>query len=326
MKDLTIKFVDFWPSFDVRNNKFVSALSDKFNVRVLDDDSDARPEMLFYSVYGTEHYNYPDCIKIYYTGENDVPDFNECDYALSFHQIDFDGRHLRYPLFMTYEVDRALVPPILTDKAALKRGFCSLLMRNSQNCARERLDIIDAVNEYKSVAFGGPYRNNIGEQVPIDGKIDFIVNYKFNLALENSSIPGYVTEKIVESFAAPTVPIYWGAPDIDDDFNPESFINVANYPSLSAFITDLKDIDNDDNRYLKMLRAPRLKERKELEFDHRLSKFLCRIATHMTMKRPMQAWQKGIYRRNHIMRCALSRPRLLNLTARLLKIKGEMFD
>lgn len=321
MKDIAIKFVDFWPSLNVRNNKFVSALSVKFNVKVLDDDSDTQPDILFYSVFGTKHYDYPDCIKIYYTGENDVPDFNECDYALSFHKIDFDGRHLRYPLFMTYEVDQALLPPALTDEAAVNCGFCSLLMRNSQNCARERLEIIDIVNEYKPVAFGGPYRNNIGNLVPVDGKIDFIANYKFCLALENSVIPGYVTEKIVEPFAAPTVPIYWGAPDVEEDFNPEAFINVASYPSFSAFLADLKDIDNNNERYLRILRAPRIKEGNALEFDQRLSEFLCGIATQMTFKRPMQAWQKSLYRRNHIMNRAFSRPGLLKLAARLLKIK-----
>lgn len=194
-------------------------------------------------------------------------------------------------------------------------------MRNYQDCDKTRLDIIDAVNEYKPVAFGGPYRNNIGGPVDEDGKIAFVAKYKFNLALENSSLPGYITEKIVEPFAAPTVPIYWGAPDVDNDFNPESFINVSNYDSISNFIADLKAIDNDPNRYLNILRAPRLNKESGIDFEEQLADFLCNIGSFMAKKRTMYAQQNDIYQRNHIMNRALSRPRLRNLIGNILGIK-----
>lgn len=35
--------------------------------------------------------------------------------------------------------------------------------------------------------------------------------YKFTIAFENQSYPGYVTEKIADALMAGTVPIYWGA-------------------------------------------------------------------------------------------------------------------
>lgn len=306
---------------DVYDNNFVRALSAKFKVNVLDPDSGEDPDLLFYSALGCEHYKYSNCMKIYYTGENDIPNFNECDYALSFHNIEFDGRHMRYPLYMSYEIDRALCPPQLTDEEALRRDFCSLLMRNNHNCDKTRLEIIDAVESVKPLAYGGTYRNNVGGRIPWDGKIEFIANYKFNLALENSALPGYVTEKIVEPFAAPTVPVYWGAPDVDEDFNPEAFINVGSYTSIDKFIADLKEIDSNDDRYLSILRAPRLKEGKSLEFEQRLSDFLCSIADNMKPKRSMYAWQKNLYRRNRIMNKTFSSPKLLNLMGRILKIK-----
>lgn len=320
MKEISIKFVDFWPSLDVNENNFTRALRSKFNVRVIPAHSREIPDILFYSVFGNEHYRYRNCVKVYYTGENDVPDFNECDYALSFHHIDFGERHMRYPLYMTYELADALNPPMLSDSAALDRGFCSLLMRDFNNCDRRRLQIIDAVADYKPIAYGGPFRNNIGGPVEVDGKIPFIAKYKFNLALENSALPGYITEKIVEPFAAPTVPIYWGAPDIADEFNPEAFINVDDYESPDTFISSLREIDNDSRRYLSMLRAPRLRPDQSVDFNERLADFLCKIADDLKIQRPMSAMSENFYRRNYILKRTFGHDRLINTLARIMKV------
>lgn len=321
MKEITVKFVDFWPSLNHDDNVFTRALRAKYSVTVLSDGDKARPDLLFYSAFGIEHYAYGDCVKIYFTGENDVPDFNECDYAISFHHIDFSGRHLRYPLYMTYEIADALNPPQITDEQALNRGFCTLLMRNSKNCSPTRLQIIDAVNSYKPVTFGGPYRNNIGGPVAVDGKIDFIAKFKFNLALENSSVPGYITEKIVEPLAAPTVPVYWGAPDVGLDFNPAAYINVADYDGIDSFIADLKRIDADSSRYLSMLRAPRLNADAGLDFDERLSRFLCGIADSPAVRRVGYTFSGLIYKQNYIRKSALRSRRLVSLLGRIMGVK-----
>lgn len=320
MEDISVKFVDFWRSLNHVDNKFTRALSSRFNVRVLAPDSSEKPDLLFYSVFGVEHYKYEDCVKIYFTGENDVPDFNECDYAMSFHHIDFDGRHLRYPLYMMYEISEAVSPAGLTDSEAFARGFCSLLMRNSAECAPMRLRIIDAVENYRPITYGGPFRNNIGSPVPIDCKIEFIAGYKFNLALENSSLPGYVTEKIVEPFAAPTVPIYWGAPDVNRDFNPRAFINVSDYATLDSFIRDLDTIDKNPERYLEILRAPRLNGDNGLDFDERLAEFLCKIAEQRSIRRTGFAQARANYRRNRILRTLAKNPKVLNLLGRLVNL------
>lgn len=275
--DIAIKFVDFWPTFDHHNNNFVEALRTKFNVRVIDARSDEIPDLLFYSRCGTkEHYNYKDCVKIYYTGENDVPNFNECDYAISFYNIDFGKRHLRYPLYKLYEFDMLQNPVLITDEEAVKRPFCSVLLRNTNNCDPKRLEIIDAVDSYKPLAYGGPYRNNVGGSV--EEKIPFISGYKFNLALENSIADGYVTEKIVEPMAASTVPVYWGCPTACKDFNPEAFINVNDFSTLDSFVKYLKKVDNDPDLYLKILRSPKLNKDTSPDFDSQLADFLCDIA------------------------------------------------
>lgn len=277
MSSLKIKFENFWPDFDCHNNKFVSALRTAHDIEVLGPGSTESPDILFYSRCGRpRHYDY-DCLKIYYTGENDVPDFNECDYAISFYNIDIDGRSLRYPLYMLYEYDMCLRPRQIADEDAVNRGFCTLLMRNSVNCDPMRLKIIDAVDAYKPITYGGPFRNNTGG--PVDEKIPFISAYKFNLALENSKIEGYVTEKLLEALAARTVPVYWGSETAARDFNPDAFINAGDYESVDSLVRDLALIDSDNARYLSYLRAPIFGADGPIDFDSRLADFLCGIAS-----------------------------------------------
>lgn len=275
MGDVTIKFVDFWPTWEEENNKFVEAMKARHNVRVIPSDSEEVPDILFYSRCGKgEHLKY-DCLKIYFTGENDFPDFNECDYALSFYDIDFGPRHLRYPLYMLYEYNELSDPVKITDSKAVARPFCSLLMRNSTNCDPLRLKIIDIVDDYKPLVYGGSFRNNTGGNVK--EKIPFISGYKFNLALENSIVDGYVTEKILEPMVASTVPVYWGSEYVKKDFNPESFINVNDFQDLNSFMNYLKEIDNDDKKYLEILRAPKLIKGVSPDFDTLLVDFLDNI-------------------------------------------------
>lgn len=277
-EDITVKFVDFWPAFDHRNNKFVAALSARHRVTVLPAGSNDTPDLLFYSCHngGCSHLGY-DCIKIYFTGENDCPDFNECDYALSFYPLQLGDRHLRYPLYMLYEYDRIGELPALTDAEAFDRGFCSLVMRNSTNCDPHRIMIADLIESYRPIAYGGSFRNNTGGCVA--DKIDFISRYKFNLALENSMVEGYVTEKILEPLVAHTVPVYWGSHVAATDFNPDAFINAADYDTPQGLLEAVRHIDTDTAAYLAMLRAPRLRNGISPDFDSRLTDFLDTIAT-----------------------------------------------
>ena len=275
MADVTVKFVEFWPTFDIHRNPFVYALKARHRVTVVEDDSTV-PDILIYSrnpTRGKTHYDYGDCIKVYFTGENDIPDFNECDYALSFHPIAFGPRHLRFPLYMLYEYEQALAPPYISDSDATDRGFCSLVVSNFSDCDPMRIRITDAVEGYKPIAYGGRFRNNTGGCV--DDKIAFLRHYKFNLALENTMVPGYVTEKLVEPLAVPTVPIYWGSDMAKTDFNPEAFVNAADYATLDSLVERVKYLDTHPDAYLAMLRAPRL--RADPHFTEQLADFLDNI-------------------------------------------------
>lgn len=95
MNDLHIYFCDFWKDFNKKSNIFVSALSENFQV-FIDEHVSSNTDLIIYSCFGKEYLRYPFNKKLYYSGENDYPNFNECDYALSHVVINGFDRYMRY--------------------------------------------------------------------------------------------------------------------------------------------------------------------------------------------------------------------------------------
>lgn len=269
---VTIRFTDFWPGFRPEASRIFEALKASHDVTLLDEGSDAEPDILFYSCFGQRHLA-ADCLKIYVSGENDFPDFNVCDYALSCVPSDCGGRNLRFPI---YALDGLPERRRLSDSEALDRGFCSCVVSNTANADPFRTDIADALGLYRPVAYGGRYRCTTGS--PVADKDAFLSEYRFNLACENSIVPGYVTEKITDAFAAATVPIYMGDRAVRSDFNPEAYIFAGDYDSAASLADAVRRIDSDPAAYLAMLRARLRLADLQTDFDTRLADFLCRIA------------------------------------------------
>ena len=250
MKTIKIKFVDFWPEFDIARNVFLDILKEKYNVLLSDN-----PDYIIYSVFGYDHLRY-DCIKIFYTCENIRPDFNICDYAIAFDWMTFEDRYLRYPLYMLYRADceKALVKHEVSNvKSNNKTRFCNFVYSNSK-AHTARTEFFLLLNSYKRVDSGGKHLNNIGYCVK--DKLEFQQNYKFSIAFENSTASGYTTEKILQAFAAKTVPIYWGNPNIHKEFESKSFINCHEYTCFDEVIKRVIEVDTNDDLYLKMLNTP----------------------------------------------------------------------
>ncbi|MBO4904653.1 MAG: hypothetical protein J5367_05470 [Lachnospiraceae bacterium] len=276
MKKIRIAFTDFWGVFDPNDNFIMDALRKNFEVEISDKD----PEFVFCSIFGRRHLKY-DCAKIFYTGENIDPDFNLVDYALGFPEIDYYDRYLRLPHYLLYPraCKLALSKPSMSDEELLNRKFCNYVISNALS-SPERGIMIDKLERYKPLASGGRYHNNVGG--PVADKIDFSRGYKFSIAFENSGSRGYTTEKIMESFASQTIPIYWGNPDIAKEFNPDSFINCHDFANFDEVVDFVKKIDSDDTAYLNMVKAPMIRDdslaAKCLDEDY-LSDFLFKICS-----------------------------------------------
>lgn len=250
-----ITFINFWETFNPKDSIFYRILSKYFELEYTDL---AHAEYIFYSVWGDDHLYAPEnAVKIYFTGENRTPNFNECDYALGFERLSFRDRYMRFPLYYIYPEFQLLEQKhIGIDKHILeiKKGFCSFTVSNGT--CQPRNQMFKLLNNYKPVDSGGKFFNNIGKR--IEDKFTFDREHKFSIAFENFSYNGYCTEKIVQAFAAQTIPIYWGDELCEEVFNPKAFINVHKYKTFNDVLEKIKEIDNNDDLYLETLRQPAL--------------------------------------------------------------------
>ena len=249
MKQIKINFMDFGKNFNPENTFFTQLLRQKYDVVIAD-----KPDYIFYAQGGQTHH-YFDGIRIFWTGENIIPDFNHCDYALGFHHIQFEDRYMRYPLWAAkkkliaqIQQERSITPELA------KRPFCATVISNSQQSDGVRTQFFELLNTYKPVASGGRWNNTVGGPVP--DKIAFQEQYKFTMAFENTLAPGYATEKILDAFASNSVPIYYGDPTVVQDFNPKAFINLHDFESQEAALEYIKKVDADDTLYMQMLNEP----------------------------------------------------------------------
>ncbi len=261
MKTIKLMFLGFWPSFNVEDNFIINILRKKYHIIISDN-----PDYLIFTRYDTEVYKYS-CVRIFFNVENFAPDFNLCDYSIGFDEIVFLDRHCRYPLYLIadytyYEGDNyALDYTRMEEKTGFsendlkhKTEFCGMVVSRAQ--CEERDAFFDKLSQYKLVKSGGAWKNNIGYRVT--DKNEFLRKCKFSIAFENSSTPGYCTEKIMQAFAASTIPIYFGDPHVGQQFNTNAFINVHDFDSFEAVIERIKQIDQDDELYMKMLSEPAL--------------------------------------------------------------------
>ena len=245
-KKIKIDFSDFWGGFDKTDNYFYNLLKEEFDVEI-----SSNPDYLFFSLFGNQHQNY-NCIKIFYTGENVAPPLGYCQYSFSFDYLD-DSRNYRLPHYLLYDGYYELVRTKVIEESMSNRKFCNFVASNGD--CQERNHLVQELSKYKKVDCGGRWMNNIGG--PVSDKRKFQSEYKFSIAFENNAYrpqhPGYTTEKIMEPMTVNSIPIYWGNPKIDLEFNTKSFVNFYDFKSENDMIEYIIELDKDDNKYLEML-------------------------------------------------------------------------
>lgn len=78
---------------------------------------------------------------------------------------------------------------------------------------------------------------------PTPCKAETLGDYTFALCFENMVLKGWITEKIFDCFFAGTVPIYWGAPDIETYIPQECFIDMRRFGSYQELMGYLKSLN-----------------------------------------------------------------------------------
>lgn len=247
---------------------FIQTFSSNEHYRVIRNDKD--PDYLIFGDenFGTRNVEYNDknCIKIFFTGENRRARNYACHRAITFDHEDSEF-HYRLPLHVlaNYHQRKSGGPNAFNYRRNLRNfnpeaGFCSFVVKNG-GCA-ERNEMFAKLSEYKDVAAGGPLFCNLPDgpikqgEGGVVAKLAFLAGYKFNLCYENSSYPGYCTEKLFEALCGNTIPIYWGSPTAALDFNPRAYISWHDYLDTDLLIKKIQQLDEDEDEYLDMFLQP----------------------------------------------------------------------
>ena len=249
---LRLGFTDYYNTLD---NFFIDALSNTFDI----ERDDVNPDYLIFcdETFGQNNLKYDPnkVVKIFFTGENRRPWNYQTHHAISFDHLD-GHQFYRLPLYIldNWVQVKNGVPDMMNRETPYvkyedKKEFCGFVAKNGGSEYRNR--IFNVLNEYKRVLSGGPLFNNIGGSIPKDvmSKINFFSQCRFSFCFENSSYPGYCTEKIMHGYLARTIPIYWGSPTVALDFQEGSYISRHDYMSDNEFIDSIIEIDQSKSTW-----------------------------------------------------------------------------
>jgi hypothetical protein len=133
------------------------------------------------------------------------------------------------------------------EKTAFSNAFIS-----SRDDKSGRFKYAKDLMSYMDVHSYGKFLNNrrLDDDHGIISKVYKIATYKFSLAFENAITKDYVTEKFYQPLIMGSVPVYLGAPNIDE-FAPgdHCYINVKDFRSPRVLAKYLQELGANDARY-----------------------------------------------------------------------------
>jgi hypothetical protein len=115
-------------------------------------------------------------------------------------------------------------------------------------------ELMNTTNSKLQVHSFGTCDRNMGpkelQELDKMGKQEFGRRYKFCVSIENNIEQDYVTEKVYHALEAGCVPIYLGAPNVDE-YVPDanSIINYAQLKSPAALLAELERLAGNETAY-----------------------------------------------------------------------------
>lgn len=163
----------------------------------------------------------------------------------------------RFDLTMTYRLDSDVPAPYLDvetlhefrrlpqQKTAEAEAVYFASNRGDRNGRNEYVRVL--MQHLAVHSYGKCLRNRtLEEDRGPDTKLQVSAQYKFTLAFENSSTWDYVTEKFFDPLRAGSIPVYLGAPNVDE-FAPgdHCFIHAADFAGPGELAAYLKRVAAD---------------------------------------------------------------------------------
>ena len=272
MEDIRLNFTGFWTGFDVNNNLFKSVIEDVLGLKVRVVGKSKKSDLEVTSVFhmnsvldrgskflyskvnkgfeakfeNASRYGFVAREKstgnkrIWYSGENYRTPYGCADGYIGFDKSDLAQNVVYFPHWMYRLYSR---------KNALKgsqESYFQYLSKYREPIEREnnccifsssldprRKFIIDIVKNYLDVKTYGKAFGNF-----VESKSEIAKDFGFQICPENSLYPGYVTEKLIESWEIGNIPI-WEGLDSEEYFNRGAYIDLTNCTTME--ITEIMD-------------------------------------------------------------------------------------
>jgi hypothetical protein len=176
-----------------------------------------------------------------------------------------------FDVWMTYQRDsdvwcpyfgRGMIPSLQAPpvaKTAARPAAAFISSPYDRSGRRALLD--ELMREMPVDSYGKINRNRpvavseLSRDGPRSAKQQTIARYKFTFAFENAISRDYVTEKFFDPLLAGSVPVYLGAPNVEE-FAPgrQCFIDASHFDTPQALARYLMQLDADENAYAVYLR------------------------------------------------------------------------
>ena len=166
-------------------------------------------------------------------------------------------------------------------------------------------------------------RKELGDRVDFFGrginaisdKDTGLAHYRYHIALENCSIPHYWTEKLADPFLRDCHPIYYGAPNIYDDFDRSALSTIDISEPRRAIEAIARILDSE--LYTKSSEAVAAAKRKVM-WEHNLLARIDRMTTAIEMRSQVTGSPDRFRQRGTFLPPAKPKGRLLRLHEKLV--------
>ena len=178
-----------------------------------------------------------------------------------------------------------------------ERHSAVVFVANNCNTRSHRAEFVTLLQKYVQVdsVSGCLHNKDWPQDIPKSDKIGLLERYKVYIAAENSIDNDYVSEKVYRGLVAGAVPIYLGAPNVEEYIPSNSTIIVPkNFTKndISILATVVKKIFNDEAEYERWISFKH--HNYENWFKKRFSftqvDYFCRLCRRVLAQREGYSW------------------------------------
>lgn len=250
----SVATTDFWSNHDPAADPIVAALVEE-GYSISHDVR--RADVVVASVFGRRHWSARRHVAMFSGEAFFRDDFARFTIDCRFRE---QANHLRLPLWAYLLMKRDLEDLVLPAAEPGER-FCNFIYSNPRGLTRTAF--FETLHRTKPVdSLGSVMRNR--SDARLEGrhgqnwrtsKQQVLQDYRFTIAFENSELPGYTTEKVIDAWLAGSVPIYWGNPEILADFPQGSCLNAYEAGSLDRLVEQVLEAEHEPERYAQLQAA-----------------------------------------------------------------------